>query len=223
MGVLFPSGCPSLPQSSTVGVPNARVTRPTRVGVPILRVAIKGRRGGSSPARRSLGRPACRRRTRRRRLPHPTRGGSPRSVRRVCGPCRGVRRVRIRGRLPRLVSAARVNCETARIAPPTSTTDRFIGLAWSGKIRAARVRSASRDAAAVSSSRKTPTSTRRPLPTAAISRPPTDTDALLTRWSSARIPHRSPSGRKPRGVKWRRLWQRNPKVNQRPPGDGLRR
>ena len=46
------------------------------------------------------------------------------------------------GRLPREVSAARVNCETTSRLPETSTTERFIGLSTSANTRSASVFSA---------------------------------------------------------------------------------
>src|SRR5215213_2504914 len=90
------------------------------------------------------------------------------------------------GRLPLRVSAMRVNCETARISPPTSLTPKFIFPSSALKILKPTIFSASQPASPSPSSLATPTRSRRPSPISEILSPETVTEAFLTLWRTTR-------------------------------------
>src|SRR5271156_6741653 len=94
-------------------------------------------------------------------------------------------------RWPR-ASPYKVNCDMARIAPPVSSTERFIFPCSSAKIRRFTIFSAIAAAVADTSSRPTAISTTSPGPISPVTLPSTSTRARLTLCSTARIDFFSP-------------------------------
>src|SRR5229473_372207 len=98
----------------------------------------------------------------------------------------GAAEMKLGRRCPR-ASPYKVNCETTRAAPFTSSSDRFIFPCSSAKMRRFATFSASEAATAGESSRPTPSSTINPAPISPVTRPSTVTLARLTRCTTARI------------------------------------
>src|SRR5216683_3814317 len=98
----------------------------------------------------------------------------------------GAAEMKLGRRCPR-ASPYKVNCETTRAAPFTSSSDRFIFPFSSSKIRKFATFSASEAATAGESSRPTPSKTINPAPISPVMRSSTVTLARLTRCTTARI------------------------------------
>src|SRR5574343_1194414 len=95
------------------------------------------------------------------------------------------------GRLPFFTEAYKVNCETARISPPTSSTLRFITPFSSAMMRMRTILPAIQSRSASPSVSSKPASTSKPRPICPLTRPSTVTDASLTRCTTTRIVHSS--------------------------------
>jgi hypothetical protein len=91
------------------------------------------------------------------------------------------------GRLPLRVSASSVNCETTRMLPPTSMTERSKRPASSRKIRKAAVLAAARATTLASSPAAIPTNATRPAPITPTVSPSTVTVASVTRCRTTRM------------------------------------
>ena len=118
------------------------------------------------------------------------------------------------GRFPFCASPYRVNCETTRIPPPTSATDRFIFPASSSKIRSLTIFSAIQATAALSSPWPKPANTSSPRPIPPRSSPPQVTDAPPTLSPTTRM------GEPPSTI---RSDPMSPSLRLRPSGIGKRK
>src|SRR5262249_8273614 len=85
------------------------------------------------------------------------------------------------------MSAARVNWETARTLPPTSSSARFIFPAASSKTRRPPTFLAASSACEAASPFSAPTRTSKPRPICPTTFPPTRTSARETRWTTSLI------------------------------------
>jgi hypothetical protein len=91
------------------------------------------------------------------------------------------------GRLPLRVDANSVNCDTTRIAPPVSSSERFIAPVSSANTRSCTIFRASQSRSSAVSSGAAPASTRSPGPISPVTRAPAVTLACETLCSTTRI------------------------------------